>query len=202
MGKVGHQVIFGILLLGCMAAASAQAQTDPKVGLRAGVGTDINLGLAYGAGANYLLSLPQNSLELGVVFFGGSFDETTDEGIHTYDETTDLIVFGLLANYLVGYTPNQPSTFFIAGIGLASVNIEWEERSDTDVSLGTPLPGGGSMQSEDGSAGGTVFNLGFGRSFASGFDVRAELPVIVSFSAPGEAAAVIPTLIVTAGLRF
>jgi len=202
MSKVGYHVIFGILLLGCLVVSSAQAQTDPKIGLRAGVGTDINLGLAYGVGANYLLSFPQNSLELGVILFGGSFDETTDEGMHTYDETTDLFVFGLLANYLIGYTPNQPGTFFITGIGLASINMEWEERSKTDESLGTPLPGGGSMQSVDGSAGGTVFNLGFGRSFTNGFDVRAELPVIVSFSAPGEASAVIPSLIVTAGIRF
>jgi hypothetical protein len=202
MGKVGHLVIFGTLLLSCLAAASAQAQTGPKVGLRAGVGTDVNLGVAYGVGANYLLSLPQNSLELGVILFGGSFDETTDEGMHTYEETTDLIVFGLMANYLIGYTPNQPSTFFMVGFGLASINIEWEERSDTDVSLGPLLPGGGSMQSEEGSAGGTVLNLGFGHSFTGGFDVRAEFPVIVRFSAPGEASSVIPTLIVTAGLRF
>jgi len=202
MSKVGCHVIFGILLLGCLVVTSAQAQADPKIGLRAGVGTDINLGLAYGVGANYLLSFPQNSLELGVILFGGSFDETSDEGMHTYDETTDLFVFGLLANYLIGYTPNQPGTFFIAGIGLASISMEWEERSKTDESLGTPLSGGGSMQSVDGSAGGTVFNLGFGRSFTNGFDVRAELPVIVSFSAPGEASAVIPSLIVTAGIRF
>ena len=82
MGKVRHAVIIAILLLGCLAAVSAHAQTDPRIGLRAGVGTDINLGLAYGVGANYLLIFPQNSMELGVVFFGGSFDETTDEGMH------------------------------------------------------------------------------------------------------------------------
>ncbi len=202
MRKLKHRIIIGMVLLWCLAAVSAHAQTDPRIGLRAGVGTDINLGIAYGAGVNYLLSLPQNSLELGVVFFGGSFDETSEEGNSKYDETTDLIVFGLLANYLIGYTPNQPGTFFVAGFGLASINVEWEERSDTDVSLGTPLPGGGSKQAEDGSTGGTVFNLGFGRSFAGGFDVRAELPVIVSFSSPGNSSTVIPTLIVTAGFRF
>lgn len=204
MSHFKHLLIFGLLLLVFLLAVTAQAQTDPKVGLRAGVGTDINGGLAYGAGANYLLTFPQNtnSLELGIVMFGGSFEESTDEGIHTYDETTDIFVFGILANYLIGYQPNQPSTFFIAGVGLASISVEWEERSATDVSLGPLLPGGGSMQSEDGSAGGMVFNLGFGRSFSGGFDIRAELPVIVSFSAPGEASAVIPTLIVTAGLRF
>ena len=67
MGKIGHWVAFGLLLLGSLSAVSVQAQTDPKVGLRAGLDTDINLGLAYGVGANYLLSYPQNSLELGIV---------------------------------------------------------------------------------------------------------------------------------------
>jgi len=107
-----------------------------------------------------------------------------------------------MANYLIGYQLDQPRTFFIVGIGLASVNVEWEERSPDDISLGTPLPGGGSMHSADGSAAGTVFNLGVGQLFKSGFDVRLELPVILAFSAPGEAATVIPTLIVSAGIRF
>lgn len=200
MKTVVCAALLTILVLG----TATQAQTDPKVGLRAGLGTDVNFGLAYGAGANYLLTLPNNpnnSLELGIILFGGSFEETTEE-FNTYVETTDIFVFGLMANYLIGYQLDQPQTFFIAGIGLASVGVEWEERSDTDVSLGTPLPGGGSKQSEDGSAAGTVFNLGVGRLFESGLDIRLELPVILAFSAPGDAAAVIPTLIATAGIRF
>jgi len=183
-------------------AGTASGQTTPKIGIRGGIGTDINLDLAYGLGGNFLIDLPKNSLELGVLFFGGSFEEKTDEGIHTYEEKTDLIVFGLVANYLIGYTPRQPGFFFVTGIGLASVNVEWEERSTTDVSLGTPLPGGGSMQSEDGTAGGTIFNLGIGRSFSGGLDIRAELPIIVLFSPPGEASSVLPTLIATLGYRF
>ena len=205
MRKLSYLIMVGLMLLGCLGAVSAQAQTEPvepKIGVRAGFGTDVNLGLAYGLGVNYLLTYPQNSLELGIVFFGGSFEESTDEGMHTYDETTDIAVFGVLANYLIGYKPKTSGSFFIAGIGLASVGIEWEERSATDVSLGPLLPGGGSMQSVDGSGGGTVFNLGYGRTFPSGLDLRFELPVIVSFAVPGEASAVIPTFIVTAGLRF
>lgn len=183
-------------------AGTASGQTTPKIGIRGGIGTDINLGLAYGLGGNFVIGFPENSLELGVLFFGGSFEEKTDEGIHTYEEKTDLIVFGLVANYLLGYTLRQPGLFLVTGIGLASINVEWEERSATDVSLGTPLPGGGSMQSEDGTAGGTVFNLGIGRSFSSGLDIRAELPVIVTFAPPGGASSVVPTLIATLGYRF
>ncbi len=192
-------ILFGILLIG---VSTATAQTGPRIGLRAGVGTDIDLGLAYGAGGNYLLTFPQNSLELGVLLFGGSFEETSDEGIHTYKEKTDIFVFGAMANYLIGYQPDMTGTFFVVGMGLASISVEWEERSDTDVSLGPLLPGGGSMQSVDGSSAGTVFNLGVGHAFKGGFDMRLEVPVILTFSAPGEASAVVPTLIVTAGYRF
>ena len=131
----------------------------------------------------------------------GSFEETTEE-FHTYEETTDVLVIGALANYLISYDQGEPGIFVVAGFGLASVSVEWEERSSGDVSLGTPLPGGGSMQSEDGSAAGTVFNLGVGNTFKGGFDIRLETPIIVSFSAPGEASSVIPTVIATAGFRF
>jgi len=203
MTTVKIQSIILALFLVLIISLPTFAQTDPRIGVRGGVGTDVNGGLAYGVGVNYMIDLPQkNSLELGVVYFGGSFEESSSNGFNTYDEKTDIGVFGLLANYLIGYTPENPGTFFIVGFGLASVSMEWEERSTTDVSLGTPLPGGGSMQSVDGSGGGSVFNLGFGNVFNGGFDVRAEIPVIVSFSAPGEASAVIPTFIVTAGLRF
>ncbi len=182
-------------------AGSVNAQSN-AFGIRAGLGTDISLGLAYGVGINYVLVYPQSSLELGVIYFGGSFDETTDEGIHTYEETTDLGVFGFMVNYLINYQPRKAGMFYIAGIGLASVYMEWEERSSTDESLGTPLPGGGSIQSEEGSGAGMTFNFGIGGIFSSGVDIRLELPFILTFAAPGGASSVIPTLIVTLGYRF
>lgn len=77
-----------------------------------------------------------------------------------------------------------------------------DEKSDTDESPDTPLPEGGSMQSADGTAGGLIFNLGVGGSFSSGLDIRAELPVILTFAAPGKASSVIPLLTVTLGYRF
>ncbi|OGU56048.1 MAG: hypothetical protein A2V66_14910 [Ignavibacteria bacterium RBG_13_36_8] len=183
-------------------AKTVSGQTSIKIGIRGGVGTDINLGIAYGLNGNILIDFPQNPLELGVIFFGGSFKESTDEGMHTYDEKTNVIVIGLLANYLIGYTPREPGLFFVTGLGLASINVEWEEKSTTDMSLGTPLPGGGTMQSDDGTAGGMVFNLGIGGSFSSGLDIRVELPVIVTFAPPGGASSVVPTLIATLGYRF
>lgn len=173
-----------------------------QFGIRAGLGTDANLGIAYGLGGGYVIPVQTNFVEIGAVVFGGSFSETSNNGFNDYDETTDIVVFGAMANFLFGYEPYQTKTYFIAGIGLASVSMSWEEKSTTDNSLGTPLPGGGSMQSVDGGGGGTIFNLGIGHSMASGLDIRAELPVIMAFSAPGEATSVIPTFIATLGYRF
>jgi len=206
MGRIKIQSVVLVFIFICLLAVSSQAQTKPKIGIRAGIGTDINLGLAYGAGGNMLFELPQNSLELGIVIFGGSSEETSDNGYNEYIETTDVFVFGILGNYLFGYTPKQPGMFYVAGVGFASISAEWEEKSKTDGSLGSPYPESGypdgSMHSDDGSAAGTVLNLGAGYSFASGFDIRAEFPTIISFAPPGESAGVIPTLIVTGGMRF
>ena len=101
--------------------------------------------LAYGIGGNYLIDLQSNALELGILFFSGSFEEESTEGIHICKEKTDTIVFGMMANYLINYSPGKPRLFFVAGIGLGSINVEWEERSPTDESLGALLPGGGSI---------------------------------------------------------
>lgn len=199
--------LVALVLLVALAVPTAQAQTQTstqtgRFGLRAGLGTDVNLGIAFGVGGGYVIPVQKNYVEFGGVFFGGSFKETSNNGFNDYEETTDLLVIGAMANFLFGYEPYQTRTFFIAGLGLASVSMSWEEKSDTDVSLGTPLPGGGSMQSEDGGGGGTIFNLGVGYATAKGLEIRAELPVIMAFSAPEEATAVIPTFIATVGYRF
>lgn len=189
-------------ILGLLCASASSAGQSPRIGIRGGVGTDVNLGLAYGAGVNFLLDVDGNAVELGILLFGGSFDETSDNGYNIYEEKTDLFVFGLMANYLINYVPRESGLFFVAGIGLGAISVAWEERSATDTSLGPPLPGGGSMQSADGSTAGVVFNLGAGGSFRNGIDIRAEVPVILAFGAPGDASSVIPTAIATIGYRF
>ncbi len=197
--SVSMAFILGIALI---LTSTVQAEEIAGFGIRGALGTDITGGIAYGAGANYMLSLQKDALELGIILFGGSFEETTDEGMYTYNETTDIFVFALLANYLYRYSPGQPGSFFIAGFGLGSISVEWEEESPNDESLGTPLPGGGSKQSDEGSAAGTIFNVGAGYSFANRLDLRFEVPVFLTFSAPGEASSVIPTFTLSAGYRF
>ncbi|MEA1986796.1 MAG: hypothetical protein U9N76_04850 [Candidatus Marinimicrobia bacterium] len=193
--------LFTIIVI-LFVVSSLNAQTKPTIGIRGGVGTDINLGLAYGLGINYLLPVSDRSLELGILLFGGKSKESTDIGIHTYNETTEIFVVALMFNYLINYFPETNGVYFISGAGVASIGVEWEEKSQTDISLGTPLPGGGSMQSAEGTTGGIVLNLGVGKSFNNKLDVRIELPMIIIFSTYGGASNVAPSLITTAGYRF
>ena len=175
----------------------------PKIGVRGGLGTDIDLGLAFGGGVNYMLeNVGNNPLELGVLLFYSHSTETSNNGVNDYHETTDLTVFGMMANYLLGYKVGVPGSFFLVGFGLGAINVYWEEWSPTDVSLGELLPEGGSRQDADGTAGGSVFNLGAGMAFSNGVDIRFEIPVILVFGEYGEASTVVPTFILTAGKRF
>jgi hypothetical protein len=170
------------------------------VGLRFGAGTDITLGLAYGAELNYTKVLGGNAIELGLAGFGGSFDETTEEGCCTYNEETNILVLAAVVNYLISYARSGP--YFVAGFGVGGISVDWEERSPDDISLGTLLPNGGSMQSEDASSAGTILNFGIGQRFSKSFDIRAQVPTFFVFSAPGEASGVVPTFTLTLGLRF
>ncbi len=174
-------------------------QNSGKFSIKAGIGTDINLGLGYGGGIGFIF--PDSKIELNVVLFGHHSEETTEE-FNTYNETTDLFVYGIIADYLIGYSEEGSGVYGIVGFGFSAVSVEWEESSPTDVSLGTPLPGGGSKQSDSGTGGGSVINAGFGYSFGNKIHLRAEFPVIVSFAPPGESAGVAPTLMFTLGYYF
>jgi hypothetical protein len=150
---------------------NAYGQVDQigTFGIRAGIGTDISLGISYGAGFNYRL---KENMELGLVLFGGKFSETSNNGFNDYDETTNIFAIATQANWLVNHSPDETKPFFIAGTGIAFISYEWEEKSATDTSLGTPLPSGGSMQSEEGGA---------GMTFNGPFDLRFEVPIMIPF---------------------
>ena len=122
-----------VISLSLCSIVEAANKTPAKIGLRGGLGTDISGGLAYGAGANYQLDLDGSVVELGINLYSGGYREEMDNGFHTYTETTKLFVFGVIANYLINYTPDDPGMFFVAGAGFALVNVNWEEESETDI---------------------------------------------------------------------
>ena len=175
----------------------------PKIGVRGGLGTDPNLGLAFGGGVNYMLeNVGDSPLELGAVLYYSHSSETSNNGFNDYHETTNITVFGMLANYLMGYKFGKPGRFLMAGFGIGVVNLNWEEWSPTDESLGELLPGGGSRHDREGSGAGSVFNLGGGMAFSNGADIRFEVPVIVAFDPPEDASGVAFAFTLTAGMRF
>lgn len=202
--KFGIYTICLIFLyaLAAQAAWAEEKKEAGQLGIYAGAGTDISLGLGYGIKGSYLIASGQGSAyEIGPEFFYAKGSETSSEGIHEYKETTEVTVFGVLANYLAGYRAFEDSTYFIVGLGFFSVNVSWEESSPTDTSLGTPL-GSGSSQSADGSGFGTIVNFGIGHLFKSGLDIRLELPILVISNPAGNASAIAPAITIMAGLRF
>lgn len=168
-------------------------------GVRGGIGTDITFGgVAFGGGVNYLFL---DRIEVGLVVYYGSFEETT-ENTHTYEETTSVTAVALFLNYLYGYTFGENGPFLLGGVGIGYLGIEWEERSDTDTSLGTLLPGGGSKHDVSGSLAGALINLGVGYAFDFGLDLRFEVPILFAFGETGEASTIIPLFTLNVGYRF
>lgn len=187
------------LLLAVAAWAGAEGPTD-NMGFRGGVGADITFsGVAIGAGVNKLFL---EQLEVGLVFYYGSFKESSNNGVNTYNDTTQVIALAAQANYLYGYNRDKGGFYLVGGVGLAYLGINWEESSPTDTSLGTLLPGGGSKQTRDGSVGGTILTLGAGYAIAGGLDVRLEVPLVITFSTVGGASTLIPLFTLTAGYRL
>ena len=172
------------------------------IGIHAGIGTDIGLGLGLGVKASFFpLGVDNTPLEVGPEFFYSRTVDKSTEGGNDYTETTRLIIFGVLANYLFRYSYRENRTYFIVGAGFAVMSVDWEETSPDDISLGTPW-GTGSMQSAETTTGGSVLNVGVGRSFRNGLDIRLETPVIIIFSPPGGATGISPTVTIMAGYRF
>ncbi len=196
--KQRQSLVIGVLLA---VAFSAGAQDFSQgLGVRGGIGTDITFGgVACGVGVNKLLG---EELEIGLQFYYGSFEETDKEAVNTYVDTTKVTAFTALANLLYGYHRGESGFFFLTGVGLGYLGVNWEERSDTDMTLGTLLPGGGSKQTFDGSAGGLILNLGAGYAIPGGMDVRFEVPIVIAIGDTGGASHIIPLFTLTAGYRF
>jgi hypothetical protein len=195
-------IVCAAMVCAANAASAQNAEKAGLVGVRLGIGTDITGGIAYGAQLNYTLDQNPNAFELGLAVYGGKFEESTDEGMHTYDEETSIFVIGAMANYLFRHALELSGPYFLAGIGVGAMSVEWEERSTTDTSLGTPLPGGGSMQDDDGTAAGLILNFGIGHRFNERLDLRFQVPTFFISGSDDRDGKTVPTFTLTAGLFF
>jgi hypothetical protein len=202
--KWGVALLLMVVGIAVCSTSYAQTQTEKPgaIGVRFGLGTDISGGIAYGAQLNYTLFQLPNAIEMGLALYGGKFEEESDNGFNVYKEETTVFVFAAMVNYLFLYSRDPSGVHFLAGVGVGAVSVEWEERSDTDSSLGTPLPGGGSMQSEEGTTAGLLLNFGLGYRFTELFDLRAQVPVLFVSGGEERDGKVVPMITVTAGLTF
>ena len=109
-----------------------------------------------------------------------------------------LTVYGIkvvaaVAIFIVGRWVAKAITNFIKKI---------MTKSDTDETLGTLRPGGGSSQSEEGTVGGVILNFGLGYRFNEQFDLRAQVPTFFISAGDQRDGAVVPTFMATAGISF
>lgn len=182
------------------AALSGQAAPElTGIGLHGGLGTDVSLGLAYGAGVSYAI-LPGSGatvFEIGPDLFISNSTYEGTSGNYRYTEKTALTVFGVRANSLFNYHPGKPGVFWIVGTGIAAVSVEWT-YDETNIIY----PDVTMHDSAEGTTASWIVNLGFGATFAGPFEIRLETPILFMFGAYGNAAAIAPAFTVVAGLRF
>lgn len=180
-------------------------------GYHIGVGADITGGVAYGGQLDYTIGQERNAIELGLTVFVGAITEDSDNGYdpsspyyHEYHEETDVLVFAAIANYLIRYSRDSselPGPYFVVGAGVGAFSVEWTETSATDTSLGTHW-NNGSMQSEDGTAAGAIVNIGIGTRINEKFDLRLQVPTFFISAGETRDGGIVPTMTITAGVKF
>jgi hypothetical protein len=216
--KIRAQQLLVITCLGVIMAGAARAETPRlekssaataagAIGIRLGAGADITGGVAYGGQLDYTMEQTDNALELGLAFFGGKFTEDSDNGYepgssayNEYHEETTVVVIAAIANYLIRYAAAS-GPYFVVGAGVGAVSVEWTETSATDTTLG-PRWGTGSKQSEDGTAAGGIINFGIGHRLSDRFDLRLQVPTFFISGGEERDGGIVPTVTLTAGLKF
>jgi hypothetical protein len=196
-----------IMMLGCSRDLLCQGNAGrPYEGgtfsVRGGVGTDINLGLGFGAGAAYVWNAfgGGTTFELGAdVYYHHLTDSYTDQrGSVTVkgEDKTTLIVFGVRANALFNYGPSRRRVYFIAGFGFVVASLRWEE---TENAPNWTAPYRDEVK---GTTAGSIVNIGIGIPLLTNLDIRVETPLLILYSSAGKSAAFVPTATIGMTFRF
>ena len=167
--------LFFISGFGAMLYAEDKIPGDILV--RGSLGFDpVGGGFGFGVGAGYRFDVGVAYNEVLADFFYSSSKETSTEGNWEYDYQDWLYIFGVRWDWLFLYTPYENGFYALAGVGFWFGKFEWEETSIyiPDGSDGPPSGG-------EGSSGGSIFNVGAAWVFAKRWEVRLELPIMISF---------------------
>jgi hypothetical protein len=170
--------------------------------VRGGVGTDLQLGLGFGAGAAYVWgsALGGTALEVGAdIYYHHSTDSYADQRgnvtVKGEDKTT-LTVFGVRVNALFHYNPSRKSVYFIAGFGFVVASRRWEENENAPNWI-APY-----HDEAEGTTAGNIINLGIGVPLGTNLDVRLETPMLYFYGATGKSVAFAPTATIGLTYRF
>ncbi len=197
-----------LLLVPCllMTASTGSGQTSGSsrgsFGIRGGVGTDVNLGLGFGAGFSYLWASGTSStaFELGAdVYYSHTTESYTDQRgsvTVTGEDVTTLLVFGIRGNALFNFRPSRKSVYFIAGIGFVVASVEWEE-TETAPNWTAPY-----HDEAEGTSAGNIVNIGVGIPLSRQLDVRLEFPMLFFYGSYGKTATFVPTATLSLAYRF
>lgn len=184
-------LLFSIIVIICTGPIFSEML---GIGVHAGIGTDITFGIAAGGGISYLITkINDIDLEGSVDFFYSHSVDNYTEGIYDYEyiETTDTAILAVLANALFYYNPYAMNLYFLTGLGVAGVGVDWEICSDDDETAN---------DSRDYQTGGMLINLGVGLTLGGGFDIRLQTPVFIVFAQDETRFA--PLFVIVAGVRF
>ena len=179
------------------AAAEEGSPQGPVFSARAGLGTDINLGIAVGGGFGWLKDFPGlPPVDFGVDFYYYHGTERTEEMVSTflrhYEDTTTLMVFAVSADLLHDYVAGRRGFYYLTGLGAAAVSVEWVGYSADDPSYN---------DSRDYASAGLLVKLGLAYAFGSGLELRLVAPILV-FEGPQDSLGFAPMLNLAAALRF
>jgi hypothetical protein len=188
-------VIMAVLfILGSVTLLCAEDKIPGDILVRASLGFDpIGGGFGIGAGAGYRFKTPLGYSEVLADFFYSSSREKSTSGDWEYDYQDWLYIFGVRADYLFLYTPYENGFYALAGVGFWVGKFEWEEKRTYQ---GSPEP----TEGNEGTSGGTIFNVGAAWVFLQRWEARLELPILVSFGSYYKAASV--AIPITASIMY
>lgn len=179
------------------AAAEESSPQSPVFSARAGLGTDINLGVAVGGGFGWLkefAGLPPVDFGIDFYYYDGTeiSEEQVGPSLNTYEDKTTLMVFAVSADFLHGYEAGARGFYYLTGLGAAAVSVEWVGYSADDPSYN---------DSRDYASAGLLVKLGVAYAFGKGLELRLVAPILV-FEGPQDSLGFAPMLNLAAALRF
>lgn len=179
------------------ASAQGSSASGPAFSARAGLGTDINLGVAVGGGLGWLkefAGLPPVDFGIDFYYYHGTevSEEQVGPSLNTYEDTTTLMVFAVSADFLHDYEAGSRGFYYLTGLGAAALSVEWVGFSADDISYN---------DSRDYASAGLLVKLGAAYAFGSGLELRLVAPILV-FEGPQDSLGFAPMLNLAAALRF